>query len=105
MNNLKLEFDVLEQYRLLSSNDKLYISLYDHSLCLNKEMAMEKTINVNGMHCTSCEFLIKDSLNDLGVRSRVDYKKGEVVVDFDPKKVGVEKIYKAIEDNGYKVIK
>lgn len=65
---------------------------------------MEKKISVKGMHCTSCEFLIKDSLSDLGVRSKVNYKKGEVIVDFDPKKVTLDRIYKTIEENGYSII-
>ena len=66
---------------------------------------MEQKIKVSGMHCNSCEFLIKDSLKDLGVKSSADYKKGEVIVTFDPKKIDIKKIYKAIEENGYKVVK
>ena len=66
---------------------------------------MEKNIKVKGMHCNSCELLIKDSLNDLGVKAYVNYKKGVVLVSFDPEKVSIEKIYKSIEENGYKVIK
>ena len=66
---------------------------------------MEKKIKVNGMHCVSCELLIKDSLNDIGVKSEANHKKGEVLVSFDPKKVSIEKIYKSIEETGYKVKK
>ena len=65
---------------------------------------MEKKIKVKGMHCSSCEFLIKDSLNDLGVKAKADYKKNEVIVEFDAKKVDLKSIYKAIEENGYKVV-
>lgn len=65
---------------------------------------MEKKIKVSGMHCSSCEFLIKDSLNDIGVIAKVDSKKGEVLVKFDPKKVKLESIYKIIKDNGYGVV-
>ena len=65
---------------------------------------MEKKIKVKGMHCSSCEFLIKDSLNDLGVKSNANHKKGEDTIEFDPKKVAIKKVYKAIEDNGYKVV-
>lgn len=67
---------------------------------------MEKKIKVSGMHCSSCEFLIKDSLNDLGISAKADHKKNEVIIeDFDPKKTDLEKVYKAIEENGYKVVK
>mgnify|MGYP001620164536 CR=1 FL=1 len=61
---------------------------------------MEKKIDVKGMHCKSCELLIKSSLEDLGVRANIDYKKGEVIVRFDSKKITLDKIYKAIEDSG-----
>jgi len=66
---------------------------------------MEKKIKVSGMHCSSCEFLIKDSLSDIGVKAKADFKKGEVIVEFDPKKAKIEKIYEAIEENGYTVSK
>ncbi|MEK6952112.1 MAG: heavy-metal-associated domain-containing protein [Nanoarchaeota archaeon] len=67
---------------------------------------MEKKIKVTGMHCSSCEFLIKDSLNDLGIKATADHKKNEVIIEnFDPKKTDLEKVYKAIEENGYKAIR
>ncbi len=66
---------------------------------------MEKKIKVTGMHCSSCEFLIKDSLSDIGVKAKADFKKGDVIVEFDPKKTKIEKIYGAIEENGYKIMK
>ena len=65
---------------------------------------MEQKIKVKGMHCSSCEFLIKDSLHDIGVKAKADYKKGEVFVAFDPKKVTMKQIHKAIEENNYKVV-
>lgn len=66
---------------------------------------MEKTIKVHGMHCNSCESLIVDSLNGIGVKSTANHKKGEVIVHFDLKKVSLEKISKTIEENGYKIVK
>ena len=65
---------------------------------------MEQKIKVKGMHCSSCEFLVKDSLNDIGVKAKADYKKGEVLVAFDPKKATMKQIHKSIEENCYKVI-
>ncbi len=64
---------------------------------------MEKTINVSGMHCKSCEFLITDSLKDIGVESTADHKKQMIRVKFDPAKVGLDKIRQVIKDSGYKV--
>lgn len=66
---------------------------------------MEKKIKVKGMHCKSCEVLIQDSLSDIGVKSKVNHKTGEVLIDFDPKKVKIEDIYKSIKENGYEVLK
>ena len=60
---------------------------------------------ISGMHCTSCELLIKDSLNDLGVKAEANYKKGQVIIDFDPKKIDLKKIHEAIEESGYNVVK
>ena len=71
---------------------------------LLKVKEMEKKIKVKGMHCKSCEFLVRDSLSDLGVKSKADHAKGEVIIEFDSKKIGLKNIYKAIEENGYKVI-
>jgi len=65
---------------------------------------MDKKIIVKGMHCSSCEFLIKDSLQDLGIDAVVNYKKGEIILkNIDVKKIELKKIYKAIEENGYTV--
>ena len=64
---------------------------------------MEKTIKVEGMHCKSCEFLIKDSLEEVGVKASADHKTNTIKVSFDEKKVSLDSIKKAIESNGYKV--
>lgn len=64
------------------------------------------TLKVEGMHCPSCEALIQDVLSDdSGVKSsKADYKKGEVVVEFDEKKTDLGKIKNAIEkEAGHKV--
>lgn len=63
-------------------------------------------LKVGGMHCPSCEALIQDILGeDSGIkRSKADYKKGEVEVEFDEKKTSLGKIKDAIEtEAGYKV--
>jgi len=62
------------------------------------------TIKVNGMHCRSCEMLIVDSLNDLGIgKVEVSHQKGEVKVEFDESKVTLEQIKDAIKKEGYKI--
>ena len=66
-----------------------------------------KTIQfrVEGMHCKSCEMLIGDALEDLGVKkSRANKDEGTVTVHFDEEKLKPNKICEIIEDEGYKVI-
>ena len=64
---------------------------------------MKTKLNVKGMHCKSCEMLINDALQDEGVKSQVNVKKGEVVVDFDESKIKLEKIKSIIKKEGYNV--
>ncbi len=66
---------------------------------------MEKMIKVQGMHCTSCNILLTDSIMEItGVKKvSADYKKGSVVVECDTEKTFSE-AKKAIEKEGYKVV-
>ena len=61
-------------------------------------------LKTTGMHCPSCEMLVKDSLEELkGVKkAEVSHKSGIVEVDFD-EKTKQEEIIKVIEEEGYKV--
>ena len=69
----------------------------------NQNRIQEEIIEIKGMHCTSCERLIEDSVRDInGVKSiKVDYvtKIGKVV--FDQDKTSLKKIFKVIEKKGY----
>ena len=62
------------------------------------------TLNVKGMHCPSCEILLKDSLEELeGVsNAKADSKSGIVEVDFDESKTDIDKIKSVIIKEGYK---
>ena len=62
--------------------------------------------NVKGMHCKSCEMLIKDSLEEMDGVQNVDvsHEKGYVKVTFDDKKLKEDKIKSAIKNEGYEVI-
>jgi Cu+-exporting ATPase len=66
---------------------------------------MKKTFNVKGMHCKSCEMLVKDSVIELDGVNKVDVSliKNTVTVDYDEKKLKDIAIKKAIESEGYKV--
>ncbi len=55
-------------------------------------------INVNGMHCPSCEIIIKESLEEAGAtRVIADHKKGTVRLEGIP----LEKAKRIIETEGY----
>lgn len=65
---------------------------------------MEKiTIKTKGMHCVSCETVIKEALLSVsGVRdARADYTMEKATIEFDPDKTNLETIMKAVEDAGY----
>jgi Cu+-exporting ATPase len=61
------------------------------------------SIKTKGMHCVSCERLIKDALLELnGVKNaKADYPKEITFVEFDSSKTNLSKIMKAIKDAGY----
>lgn len=61
-------------------------------------------LKIKGMHCKSCERLIGDTLEDLGIsNSKMNSQKGTAEIEFDENKVTVEKIKKAIVKEGYKI--
>ncbi len=68
---------------------------------------MKKKFEVKGMHCKSCEMLVKDSLEEeSGVNSAdVSYAEGLVNVEFDEAKISEKKIMSIIRNEGYEVQK
>lgn len=59
------------------------------------------------MHCTSCETVIKDELNELpGMGAiKISAAKGEAVIEFDEKQTTLDAIKQVIQKEGYKIIK
>jgi|TARA_B100002003_G_C13938381_1_gene455533 copper chaperone CopZ len=62
-------------------------------------------IKTTGMHCPSCEMLVKDSLEDEeGVnKANANFKSGIIEVDFDESKTNLNKIKEIIKKEGYKI--
>ena len=61
-------------------------------------------LKIKGMHCKSCEMLIEDALEDLGInKCKIDSLRGGAEIDFDEKKISVDKIKKVIKNEGYEV--
>lgn len=63
-------------------------------------------IKTSGMHCSSCEMLLGDALQEInGVsKAKANHKTGIVEVDFDDLEVDEREIRQAIESEGYNVI-
>ena len=62
-------------------------------------------LKTKGMHCPSCEILVKDSLEESeGVnKADVNHKSGEVKVNFNESKIKESKIKEIINKEGYEV--
>jgi copper chaperone CopZ len=62
-------------------------------------------VKVKGMHCPSCEELIKDGVRALaGIQDiTVSHRTGAVKVAFDDKKTNAAAIRSAIKQEGYEV--
>ena len=62
-------------------------------------------LNIKGMHCHSCEIIIKDSLEgtDGVISAEVSHAEGTAKVVFDESKIDEDKIKRAIIDEGCKV--
>lgn len=65
---------------------------------------MKKMLNVKGMHCKSCEMLLKDVIEEKGLKVlKADHVKGVIEVEAsDPKLFG--EAAKAIKAEGYEVV-
>jgi copper chaperone len=66
---------------------------------------MKSTLNVKGMHCGSCEMLIKETLEEeKGIKKAEPSQANSlVIVDYDEKLIGLSKIKQAIKELGYEV--
>jgi copper chaperone CopZ len=62
-------------------------------------------IKTIGMHCPSCEMLVKDSLEDEdGIsKAQADHKSGLIEVEFDDSKINTQRINQIIKEEGYEI--
>lgn len=63
------------------------------------------TLQISGMHCTSCALNIDDEMEELlgVISSRTNYAKSQTVVEYDSQKVKVKDLEKVIKTLGYGV--
>jgi copper chaperone CopZ len=64
---------------------------------------MIKKIKTKGMHCRSCELLIKEEIEELDGIKKVDasYESGVIFVEFDSSKVNLDEIIDCIKQEKY----
>ncbi|MBT3940846.1 heavy-metal-associated domain-containing protein [Candidatus Woesearchaeota archaeon] len=60
-------------------------------------------ITTKGMHCNSCEMLVKDALEELAGVNKVEasHETGAIYIDFNDTKISKEKILDVIKEEGY----
>lgn len=57
------------------------------------------------MHCKSCETLLKDDLQELGVKEcEIDHKSGKASIILDESKVSFDAVKSIIKKRGYEVV-
>ena len=65
---------------------------------------INKKFKIKGMHCNSCEFLIKDVLEEIEVEAKADLKKQEVSLKFDELKISLSRIKEVLKKYKYELI-
>ena len=67
---------------------------------------MKATIEIKGMHCASCEILIKEGVEELqGIKKiSVSRKTNSAEVEFDESKTNLKEIKSKIKEEGYEAL-
>ena len=80
-------------------------SLFFCRFGVEKVIIMKRIFDIKGMHCPSCEMLIKEVLEETAGVTKADVSKesGIAIVFFDSSKVSERELKKLIKDNGYEV--
>ncbi|MEK6893136.1 MAG: heavy-metal-associated domain-containing protein [Nanoarchaeota archaeon] len=61
---------------------------------------MKTNLNIKGMHCKSCVKLIESELQDKVNTIQVQ-ENGNAIIDFDEKKISLQKIKDILKELGY----
>ncbi len=75
-------------------------------IVVDKSNIEKINVDIKGMTCTSCEEHINHSVNELDgiIKINSSYEDGQSEIEFDNTKTTIEKIEKAINKTGYKVV-
>lgn len=63
-----------------------------------------KEIKIEGMSCGHCEMAVRKELSKLDNVKVKNVKIGEAVVEYDETKTDEQKLFRAIEEAGYKPV-
>ena len=61
------------------------------------------TIQIEGMHCNSCERIIEEALKDKVQDIQVSYSRGEAEVEYNPERILLSEIKDIIKKSGYSI--
>lgn len=61
---------------------------------------MKTNLNIKGMHCKSCAKLVESEFQDKVKSIKVE-ESGKTTIDFDEKKISLQKIKDIIKELGY----
>jgi copper chaperone len=61
-------------------------------------------LKLEGMSCNHCVVSIEGALREIGSKGKVNLASDTVKVEYDEKKVTLDQIKEAIEDQGYDVL-
>ena len=64
---------------------------------------MKSTLIIKGMHCESCSKIIEMELEGKVNSSKIDFKSGKAIIDFDENKISEDKIKELIKNLGYEI--
>jgi len=65
---------------------------------------MKTSLKISGMHCDSCETLVSEALEDVGVKVlKINGTSGLAEIEFSEQKISLEQIKAIIRKEGYKV--
>ena len=65
---------------------------------------MKTKLEVKGMHCTSCEMLVSEALEEIGIKSNPSHMSGTVEIEFNGSGKTLNQIINTINQEGYEVI-
>lgn len=65
----------------------------------------KETFKITGMHCQSCELLVKEDLEDAGAKTvKASHEKELLELEYNPHNLSKEKVKEIVSDLGFKIL-